>query len=420
MLSKRDINKIKRKYYLRKIFSVYNKENHKILQICGIKLKFKLKKKRILIVHPDTSNYSFGDQAMIVGLMSFIKKKYPKTKLDSLYLYPRQSDRVLEDYGLDVKEYSPESYECWEKYIKGVINNYNTIIVIGADILDGAYGIDNSLNYLRIIKEANNIGKNVIVNGCSFNSIKTDIIIKAIQNLPKGVIFNARDINSYNRLKSYGCKNLKLTADTAFLFNYGDYNISSFAKDLYNKLCEIKKKGKKLIGIHLCLEPDFDYQTFVDKLTDTIPKDCYYILFPHDLRVYDSKIPDKECIELIEKSLKSKGIDCCNAFSFKNEADVKFVMRIFDLVITGRMHPAIAALSLDIPVISFVYQDKFEGLYSFYKFKQNYLFDKKSFDSVKLKNIIDYSLKNIKKVKTHINKKNKHIKRLAEKNIQAL
>ena len=100
----------------------------------------------------------------------------------------------------------------------------------------------------------------------------------------------------------------------------------------------------------------------------------------------------------------------------QNEIDVKSVIGLCDLLITCRMHIAIVALSKNVPVISFVYQGKFEGLYNFYDFKQNLMFEKDNFEIDRLKETISYIL--INDFSKMIEKKNKNVFELAKKNFE--
>ena len=82
------------------------------------------------------------------------------------------------------------------------------------------------------------------------------------------------------------------------------------------------------------------------------------------------------------------------------------------------MHIAIAALSKNVPIISFVYQGKFEGLYKFYDFKQNLMFEKDTFKVKDFVSAIDYCLSN--DLKQMIKVANKRVFELSSHNFDFL
>jgi len=95
---------------------------------------------------------------------------------------------------------------------------------------------------------------------------------------------------------------------------------------------------------------------FIDRL---IEEYNYKVLFiPHVLLSYNN---DLQICEDIYKELKNKDAinivnDCYNA------AVLKAIMSKLKFVISFRMHAAIGALSMNIPVICWSYNDKFEGI----------------------------------------------------------
>lgn len=54
------------------------------------------------------------------------------------------------------------------------------------------------------------------------------------------------------------------------------------------------------------------------------------------------------------------------------------------------MHLAIAAMSRNIPAITFAYQGKFEGVYRLFAFERNLMFDSESFTPEELTSAIEF------------------------------
>ena len=204
----------------------------------------------------------------------------------------------------------------------------------------------------------------------------------------------------------------------AFCFDETKFKINNYAYSLGNDIKKLKQQGKTVIGLHLARSKMEGYKDFLQKIVDVLIlyKNIFIVILPHDYREYENKYSDFEMANLIEQNLKKNNIDCLNAYDLGSEANVKYITKYLDLLITSRMHVAIAALSRNVPVISFVYQNKFEGLYAMYDFKRNLMFDGNSFEEGSLKEAIDYVLaQDFSQMMLGANKK---IKKLSEKNFE--
>lgn len=382
---------------------------------------FKYQDSYLIIPSDCFSMQSFGDQAMNASLLNQIYKRNKHSKIAYFSLgRTKPYQNFSDDYGYDIPIIQPDE-EIQDPLVcfKQAARRFKNLIIIGADILDGGCGREQAMQYFSIVKEAFLLNMNVIITGFSFNDRKYPEIVSAISALSHmGAQLNVRDSVSFNRLQKIGCVNLTQVADMAFLFDEKLYKTSLFADRFIQKLQWYKQKNKKIIGIHLTSKPD-EAEAFSDKIAQTLSvyKDVVFVLLPHDYRVYDSLLPDQKFLSILENKLKKQGLSVENAYQLRNETDVKSVVSYCDMLITSRMHIAIAAFSKDVPVISFVYQGKFEGLYAFYDFKQNLMFDKNNFSSDDLKNAINYLMADFKPMIAEANKK---IFELSNKNFDFL
>lgn len=352
----------------------------------------------LLLPSDESSLLSFGDQAMNATLLSKIHEKCPNTKIAYFAQFHIPNFyNLLEDYGYAIPVFYP-SYgsKSFVKRFEKLTNDYKTLVVIGADILDGGCGREQAMNYYNIMKSALMSGMEVITMGMSFNDKNYPEITSMISALSHmGLKINVRDEVSFKRLKSYGCINLTQVADMAFLFDESKYKISQFADNLKSQISQYKLSGKKILGLHITATKE-NIELITDKISKSLEKYAneVLLLMPHDYRCYDSIVSDKQTIDILYQKLSDKGLNVINGYDLKNEIDVKSVVELCDLLVTCRMHIAIAALSKGVPVISFVYQGKFEGLYKFYDFKHNLMFEKDSFETKDLITAIDYCLSN--------------------------
>ena len=391
--------KLIKKKNLRKAFNRILKHKNKIYAIF-ILVSFLIpnfianRRNRILIVPPDFTFGSFGDQAMVFSIIENIKKTNPKAEIALFMMNEYQEKGIPLQFGYNIPIYFPNKIQKRTPFFKKLCSSYGTLYIVGADILDGGCGIKTSLKYFKLMNIAHKKGLKVIANGFSFNDKNYPEIVKNIKKVSQYAVLNARDEISAERLRSIGCKNVKQTADMAFLFDESLYTKSDYCLELSNQILKLKSSGKKVIGLHLTTIPDADYNTFLEKIISAIKpiKELSVIILPHDKRIYLEKMSDMEFGQIIEQKLKDNDIETINAYELENETDVKHIAGLLDFVITSRMHLAIASLSKNVPVISFVYQGKFEGLYKFYNFKQNLMLEADNFTSEDLKEKISYLL----------------------------
>lgn len=326
-------------------------------------------RKRFIIVTPDSVHGSFGDQAMMASAIVNLRRKYDSAEIILFNVYNCPEDTTItKSYGLDVINYYPKT-DVVTEFIN-LAMGCDALYVIGADIMDGAYSEEASMIRYKLIDAAHALGLKTSILGFSFNKTANKKICKTIKRISKYTVLNVRDLDSFARLRKIGCKNMRQVADAAFLLDERSYKKSEYAENLYSEILNIKKT-QKVIGVNLTHSRQEDCKAFITKISDALQqfKNICVIIFPHDLRTYDNHVYfDYELCGFLETALRARGIDCINAINLGNEADVKHVLGLMDFVLTCRMHLAIASLSKGVVPISFVYNDKFEGLYKLYNF----------------------------------------------------
>lgn len=385
------------------------------------KKKINKKNTRILIIPPDHSFGSFGDQAMILSALNVIKSNFTSIDIALFAMNKFYGNNLLKDLGYNIPIYSPDEILEQKNFFEYLCNYFDTVFIIGADILDGGCGIGISKNYFDIIQIAYKKNLKIVINGFSFNDRNYPEIIKLIKKISKLAILNVRDEVSYQRLEKIRCKNLKRTADIAFLFDERLYKKSDYCQKLIAKIKSVKQENKIVIGIHVTCKEGFDKYLFIQKIITAFKNinNLFVVILPHDKRIYNHILPDVEFCNFIETMFKANGIPSINAYNLENEIDVKSIVGYLDFVITSRMHLAIATLSKNVPVISFIYQGKFEGLYKFYQFNENLMLDSNSFLSEELLEKMEYLIKD-KTINAMLDDCNKNIFELAKQNIRGL
>jgi polysaccharide pyruvyl transferase WcaK-like protein len=225
---------------------------------------------------------------------------------------------------------------------------------------------------------------------------------------------SVRDEISLKHLINIGLKKEKLilAADSAFLLLPSP------------KKLDYRDHTRKLIGISVSkLVTDFGFNStnsvkpydkftsFIAKLIDWIiaKYDSKIILISHVVQInrddYKTakeiffKVKRKDHVEIMKKSFDS--------------TEIKKVISYCNLIITSRMHAAIAALSTHVPAIGISYSHKMEGIFKRLEIPE-YVIDIKKLDW-KITKIIQQALSNSENIKNRIKKNMPNIIRFAQK-----
>jgi polysaccharide pyruvyl transferase WcaK-like protein/MoaA/NifB/PqqE/SkfB family radical SAM enzyme len=394
-------------------------EKHKIK--IAIKRRLKTGKSSFLIFPPTQGFGSFGDQAMLLATIRQLTIKYGNPKIGLLNYF--EPDDFIPKYYPDVENlhlslnYGKLNDESISQY-EEILRNYDNLVLMGADVLDGFYNGNQVETFLKLAQIADTNWKNVKILGFSHNGNYDEFNIHCLKQLSEIATLNLRDEISLERLKNFGIQNLNLVADTAFLFDHRDYALGERAKEFIGVLSA--RAGKKFVGVNFhfakagsAANDDF-IKGFAEAL-EILDKDKYeLLLIPHDIRGEGSEYSDIESLSFMVPELEKRGFDIHFADWITTQIEAKAITEICDFVIGNRMHLAVSALCMGIPVISFVYQGKFEGLYEFYNFEQNLMFKKNEMDINMLKNAIVFITQN--ELQNVILQKNKLIISLAGKN----
>lgn len=342
-----------------------------------------------LIIPSDDGCGSFGDQAMLLTLCSNILKRKSAADIGVFLKYSAMEDGFLLSNGIDVRYHGTDGLPLLQRFANAA-KRYEHIIIMGADILDGGCGEQCSLEQFSMIKEAHSQGKTVDIVGFSFNKTQNPVITNGIREISSFARLHVRDAFSFERLQALGCSNLIQVADMAFLFDEMQYPEFPHTTAILDKLNSLKNEGKRLIGVHVTVSRKNGHILFFRKLLTAFEacKDAVFVLLPHDYRILEEKYSDIELNALLAEHLTRGGFKVVDATASMNEANIKRVASLLNVVITSRMHLAIASLSRDVPVISFVYQDKFEGLYRFYRFRQKLMLDSQTFKAEELGDLL--------------------------------
>lgn len=389
------------------------------------------KKKSFLILPGDVTWFPFtdcslGDDIMFLSVCQELRKRYPKCKISFLY-YSEEKNKVhdVSYFGFDIVVENISNYitDIFKYEIYNICSNYSDLIILGADVLDGAYGQMDSIARLNFAKFSSDLGLSTRILGFSFNDRNIPEIKSLIRTISSKVKLYVRDEISFNKLSCITSTNLILSADISFVINPNDFQSSSHASLLFRKLESVKEISGRLIGINLIswnLEIDKrkEFLSYVVRNIENLflrDSELYVVLIPHDFRKEhgdDNKFLN-ELYQMFDDGNK-KRIFLADIIS--TGIDAKRIVGFCDVVLTGRMHLAIAAMSQNVPALSFVYQGKFEGLYKMFNLDCTYMLNVSELTDFQPK-IIEI-LENLDTIKEGLQIKNREILKKSKLNFE--
>lgn len=355
---------------------------------CKIKYKkIDVKQNHLLIIpcDPWTGIGSRGDEAMMLSTIQYFRKKNPKVKI-SMVLAPDKRNESINFQGVSI-------YYYWKgNVVKNVCNllcslRPNNLVVLGADCMDGFYSPIVSLNLLVICDLSIKISVSTTLLGFSFNSTPSKYLYLAFRLCTSKLKFHLRDVVSKERFERFTKRKALLVADVAFLMEPDRFYLPD--SSLLDWINSRKDNHEMIVGINF--HPMLLNSTSKDSinafsvqiakkmcdLLDLYPN-LHYLLIPHDNR---ENISDLVCLSILANYLKEVGKE--NRFYFLKNVlhapEIKQICIYLDALITSRMHLAIAALGVKVPVMAIAYQGKFPGLFKSFELNLSYLLTPEQF-----------------------------------------
>lgn len=256
------------------------------------------------------------------------------------------------------------------------IKNVRDVFVIGADIIDGGYGAKAPIRRLTLARILKLIGKRVAVISFSFNKHPDPEVVKAFCKLGNRVRYACRDRRSRERFELATGLSAELVADVGFLTEATD---SPSGAELINWANQQRQDGNVLIYVNLSIGPfrsdphtnEQPPEKIVDRMAACVNQLRQMLngrlsvcVLPHDFRNPAKPWSDESLASALFAALEPVfGKRVRTVSTPFNSSEVCSMVKAADLVITGRMHLAIIALTAGVLPVSFTYQDKFEGMY---------------------------------------------------------
>ncbi|MEC8965468.1 MAG: polysaccharide pyruvyl transferase family protein [Pseudomonadota bacterium] len=337
---------------------------------------------------------SLGDEALICGFTALLQRN--EKFFQEILVYPNTTPCDSDARISKVVNYVNDGRKS-DLLVALNLIRYGHLYIIGADTVDGGYNASKNIAWVNLANIASDIGVPVSFISFSFSKTPASNVVNALRNSRPNIRFCARDPFSKQRFEEFTSKKATQVADLAFsMVPYSDTRHINDFKDWIRKE---KEEGNVVIGININTLPlsagvKETAEIFSSALQQifTDHQKVSIALLPHDFRENQS---DETVLALLEASVNEPNRVRLLRGPFK-AAEIKSVVKEIDLLVSGRMHLAIAALSQGVPTYCFTYKDKFEGLMTILDLKNN-LFDNATIsDGESVKKVFEFALEDFK------------------------
>ena len=325
------------------------------------------KKNQHALILPPTSAGSIGDEAVIRGIIDIC---HQSKLIPSILCWNADDYKDLQVFRIvGTHIFHGSSFYQFLK-IRAIFSKFSHLIIAGTDMMDGFYDdwIPNKLIDLGEIGESQKLHSLAL--GFSVADAKKLTLKRLIQSRINKVV---RDPISLNRIKQEypESKSVSMGADCS---TWCPAISSPATKEIINGLSE------NFITFNMsppCLLEVQSTQEVIDQVCITIAKFCQtnsldILIIPHH---FQTRMNDLVVCQIAHKKFRQLGVNSvCISHQLKPE-ETKFLVEKSQLLVTGRMHLALAACCTGTASVCFPYMKKFEGLFELYQLNQANLID---------------------------------------------
>lgn len=390
-------------------------------------------RKKLVIVpcDPWTVGGSRGDEAMIMGVIYKYRQKYPDISINII---------CADEKGIDYIKHFPingiEPINSWngryplERIYKSIVNtNPSDVVILGADCMDGFYSPLLSLSLLALhdlCKNTHGVRSHLL--GFSFNPNPNWLMVRAFRVISCTTDICIRDVVSLMRFQQTVGKPAHLVADAAFMLQ--PQNDFPLYEELKQWIITQRNACRNVIGLnfHPMLRT---YNGADDVKSDAVKlamnterilrnnRNVCFVFIPHDDR---SRLTDNLMLSSMFEYLNSQPDGLIKRVFYTPlvpRADqLKAICGLLDGLISSRMHLAIAALGMGVPVMAATYQGKFEGLFKHFELDEIYLLKPHTLLSDRMIEVFNYFLNTLPLQRAQIEVKLPQVLELSNNNLK--
>jgi polysaccharide pyruvyl transferase WcaK-like protein len=240
-----------------------------------------------------------------------------------------------------------------------LVGDARSVSIVGADTMDGRYGVRPSVRRFRTAAVAARLGAEACVLGFSWNEEPHPETRRALRRTPASVTLFARDPISAQRLRTDGGANVVESADLAFLTE--PKPASGRIAD-WLALQAANSRRIVLVNANPRLAPRFpDQDVEIVRLVDELlGRGFACVVVPHDSRGEENS-EVAYLTSLFSGRPPQEALFVADAIY--QPPQVAWIASHSELAVSGRMHLVILAAAGGTPALGMDYQGKFEGLY---------------------------------------------------------
>jgi polysaccharide pyruvyl transferase WcaK-like protein len=320
---------------------------------------------------PSVGNGNIGDQAMVESFINYVgvgdcilivEDAADFRKDNNIFPEPR----IIEIPHLIHGNFIQQFFALIS--ILRISNKVKSLSVIGADIMDGVYSQKQSINRLFLLRVFNSLEIDTRITGFSWAPNARALPIKLLRIISNKTKLYVRDPKSVQRLHEQNIFQVYQVADLVFsdLSLDGAPDIDRWTSTSTKPIVVVNISGLGLKDTQLYLKHIRQYQLIVEYLRIN---GFRLLVLPH---VFggggDTKISD----DLFDSTCGSEDLLITDPLS---PAQERHLFQSVSFVITGRMHIAILALNMGIPVIALETMGKVMGLFEVFNL-EDYCIDK--------------------------------------------
>jgi len=341
-----------------------------------------------VVIVPPAKSGNIGGEAMICGIREGVLQlanAYAKPRFAIANHGLKDGHRRIFEKDLDYSSFRfsfPGSRDglpkrliksIWNAAARRAVGRAGSLFVIGADMLDGAYRPSASLALMELAGVAATAGIPSTITGFSFNESPDARCIEKLQSIAGRVRLCVRDPHSYERVIEHVGDKVISVADVAFMLP-PDPNDSA-ARAMMDWISRRKARGDFLLGLNLnpLLSSHFGMASYRDLVAVALEaikslsaqlgreQNVSIVGIPHDRRQNPS---DRALLLEVERQIRQdkEKLEMKTLPETTSAGGVKAVCGELNLLLTGRMHAAIAALGMGTPVMPIDNQGKVRGL----------------------------------------------------------
>lgn len=322
----------------------------------------------VLIVASDPGEVvgSRGDDAMFTVVVKAVQERNPQCRIGVVSVSSPLPDILANEGVVAEPIWSGHGYAN----LIDVLERYDTLVMIGADVMDGHYSGGNALRQWAFSDLAARRGLRAFVLGCSFSDHIAAPVARALPLLsPKLRVF-ARERQSKFKFDALGTTAATLVADSAFLLppslTSPDHAVVRAWTDAQRAqgrfVCALNVHPMIFHGNDLGQVAELNL-ALAETLTRLVQRHSVSILLmPHDFR--EGNLGDNAALSPLHELLKPIfGQYVLHAKRPARASEIKGLVAMADMLVTGRMHLGVGALSVGVPMWGLSPQDKFIGLF---------------------------------------------------------